>query len=715
MKREWTFTKDIQPGAKKVNPQSGREFEKLGTIHATAGDPIQNSIDAHDGGVEPTTVVLSIYDGDNSLTPEMVSKYFGDELRRHIASSDNNAAEISQQNRLDTFTKSCNYITIEDFNTVGLEGRIDQYDSSDNSADKNRFLWFFRAQNATSEDHDRLGSWGEGKFTLESASDLGAQIAWSIRKNYQDVEQVLMGQTTLRWHYMYSPDNGFGRTDADGTTHFDRFGPFGSFGTTKLEDTGEGYSPAPITDANEIMHFRDTFKMSRKDEPGVSILIPYANQDLLDAGAMARAIIARWLFKIYDGQLVVRIRHNGIIIHELSAETIRSEISELNWDIEPLNIGSKNDINPANRSATQWIEALDLVDWSKNIPDEGRFTTNPTGAGHAASWVNCLDDEEMVSLRERFQSGENVEITSQPFVTDLKNMNCELGKFTVVMKKAGTVADSTQYFVREGMMVPFMKTYDGVVAIVSCDSTTLSTILRDSEGPAHLSFNPGAKRVGNAANRWGYGRSTIKYVVDVVKELRAAMKSSEPIEAHPFAEFIMSIPAANAAIGTTGNLGSTTTIVPPPPPPPPPSLPAIATFSSKGKLGKIKIRRRKVNGTILSTANRTIEIDVAYVNARSRNPWRKYSENDFKASDIEITKVKGATFLSSISKPCGTGPNGACTCTDKNGKKRQCAASKKRGLVLTFHIDNDDWAIDLSGFGTSRDIAVDVNPVEVIA
>ncbi len=40
---------------------------------------------------------------------------------------------------------------------------------------------------------------------------------------------------------------------------------------------------------------------------------------------------------------------------------------------------------------------------------------------------------------------------------------------------------------------------------------------------------------------------------------------------------------------------------------------------------------------------------------------------------------------------------------------------KEAGLVFTFKIDEDDWAIDLAGFGTSRDVAVNVTPVEVSA
>ena len=194
-------------------------------------------------------------------------------------------------------------------------------------------MWFFRAQNATSEDHDRLGSWGEGKFTLESASRLGAQIGWSIRKEYDDVQQVLMGQTTLRMHTIFSPANNYGSVASDGTTRPDRFYPYGAFGTSTLADTGADYSPAPITDEEEIQLFKETFRMLRKDEPGLSILIPYPQESLLDAGALARAVTARWAFKIYQGSLVVNIRHNGVLIHELKASTIRDDILSMNWDI----------------------------------------------------------------------------------------------------------------------------------------------------------------------------------------------------------------------------------------------------------------------------------------------------------------------------------------------------------------------------------------------
>ena len=205
--------------------------------------------------------------------------------------------------------------------------------------------------------------------------------------------------------------------------------------------------------------------MLRKDEPGLSILIPYPHRSLLDAGALARAVIARWAFKIQNGGLVVRIRHNGTLVHELKASTLRNEILSLNWDAEDATIGSKDEVNPANRSAQQWISAFDLMDWSKSEPTDGHFTTNPAGGGHAPTWANCLERVTWVALRERFNSGENVKVTVQTHIKR-HSESSSIGEFTILLKKA-TVAESTQFYVREGMMVPFMKNTDGVIAVIS--------------------------------------------------------------------------------------------------------------------------------------------------------------------------------------------------------------------------------------------------------
>ncbi len=721
--REWAFRRRIQPGEPRVESQSSREFEKLGDLHATAGDPLQNSIDAHDGSDSPVTVEIGIHDGENAISPEDMAPYLG-ELRRHISSlKGHEGNEIGKAARLAALDEDCAYITIEDFFTVGLLGDIYQVGLVEDGSE--RFFWFYRAQNATAGVQDRLGSWGEGKFTLEAASRIGAQFGWSVRKTFEVHQMVLMGQTTLRWHDIIAPGDGYGEVQTDGSTEAHIFAPYGYYGTSKRADCGAGYLPLPITDVEEINLFASDFRMRRKGEPGLSVLIPFAQKDLLDSAMMAKAIIARWIFAIYNGALVVNIRHNGIVMFELSAETLRATIEMLDWDDEPQKIGSKNNPNPANRKVEQWIAALDLMDWRKSEPEDGHYICKPTGGSLQPTWANPLSEGDVESMRERFDAGENIMVTVRPKVTqksgeDGSVIETTQGQFTVLLRKA-TKDVSTTFFAREGgkklndgMIVPFMESSPGVIAIVYCDSTKLLQMLRDSEGPAHLSWNPGGQRVSVKANRWNHGRSTVAFVVSSVKNLTAIIREDDSDDGQPLWEFSIMLPTTSS-----GGLVTTTTdgeggvvVVKPPPPPPPPSRTPISTMHHKDSNGRVRIRRRKVDGELLPTANMIIEVDMAYA-AGKGNAWRKYSTLDFSPDDISATKTEGVELISSIAKPC----NGTeCGCTSpKTGKPQLCAQAKKRGLVMTFRIDDDDWKIDLEGFDDKRDVEVKVKPVGVMS
>ena len=169
------------------------------------------------------------------------------------------------------------------------------------------------------------------------------------------------------------------------------------------------------------------------------------------------------------------------------------------------------------------------------------------------------------------------------------------------------------------------------------------------------------------------------------------MRSNEPIESYPLADFCTGYRVANTGgLVTAPPAGSTITTVRKPPRPPISKKVAIATVNSKGTKGDVRIRRRRVDGTLLSTSGMVIEVDLAYAHHR-RNPWTSYSKFDFTADDITATKTKGVNLISSVAKP-----------------------KSNRGLVMTFAINQDDWAIDLEGFGIDRDIAVDVKPVQVV-
>ncbi len=685
---EWTFRKDLQPGSKKTNPQTGREFERLGPLHALVGETIQNELDAGDGD-GPVISEVGIWGGECSIPKDKASEYFGPELRTHI-SRVQEGTEFYPHQRLETFDQDMEYVTIEDFGTVGLTGRVDQFGIPymdmpkhlKKELNENRFLWYNRAQNATSDDQDRRGSWGEGKFTIEGASRLGAQISWSIRADESQPKQVLMGQTTLRWHGVYKPPE-YGRLDENGEIEPDNFAPFGFFSTSKLEDTGVDYAPLPVDDLNYISRFKETFNMVRDDEPGLSILIPHPDEEILCPDAFARSVIARWLIAIYSGELIVRIRHNGKLIHELSQDTLRAVIPTLDWDLEPYWTGSKGEPNPAYRSTDMWLGFLDLLDSVEALSEEDCFDIDPTGSTSTGpSWANPfgLQGEETVDrFRERFNSGDPILIRAHPNLAPYVGL--VEGEFQIILRKVDAEL-STQYFAREMMGIPFVKgDHDEVLAIVHCNDDhlgpqSLRHLLRDSEGPAHLQWSPNASRVVRKARKWWMGGAGVRYVIDSIGSLLEHSKIPPEEEEHAVSLFSITIS------GTEQKTPAEPPVGPGPINPPPPKQPPICTIPSRGYSQGVRVRRHKE----YSLAGKTIQIDLAY--ETKGNPWSKYSELDFSVDDITHV-ANGAEFVMAASKP-----------------------TSKNGLVMTFEVQSDDWKIDLSGFGTDRDIAVDVKEVE---
>lgn len=697
---KWTFAKRLQPGLKKVNPQSSREFLRLGHVHSITGDPPQNSLDARDDKTKPVVFEVGIFDGDHCIPRKDAERFFGPELLRHLNSGMVDGDEIAVTERITTFGEDMPYITLEDFNTVGLLGKADQFDIPNTKMSKkeqdelnaNRCLWYFRSQNATTADQDRRGSWGEGKFTLEAASRLGAQISWSIRKATSDFKQVLMGQTTLLWHSVRKQGTEVrgdleikGGVDKFGKVYYDDYAPFGMFSTTQPgEAEGMNYAPLPLNEAEnaaEIEAFAEMFRMARKDQNGLSILIPHPHEELLDPDALARSFIARWLLALHAEQLVVNIRHNDVLVHTITRASIRDKVEELNWSAEHPSVGSRSEDNPAYRTEGQWITLLDLLDWAEEPDSDYCFECAKTGSYGKPTWVNPFsghDDDEHSDIRSKFESGEPIRVTARPYV-QAKGKDPEEGRLEITMMRDDSDL-ATQLFARDHMTIPFIDGSEkGVIAVVHCDDKHLQRLLRHAEGPAHLEWSKGAHRIVPSGNKWKRGSSTVAFANDAVKQLMGWMSIPSENESHPFPLFNFTIPGPDDEVIVVGPDDTPGPGGGPSGPPIPPIITGSSDFCripSRGKNGKVAIRHNSTDIT-----GDTIEVNLAYSRAKG-NSWSKHTPFDFDVGDI-AHDTSGATFLSESS-----------------------IGKKGKGHVMTFEITAPDWKVNLSGFGSDRDIAV---------
>ena len=691
----WTFRPIVQKGEKVHNPNNSREFEKIGHVNSIPGDPPANSMDAQDDKSKPVVIEYGIWDDEHALPPEVSSRYFGEELKVHIR----NVRDLpTKAERLSTFGKSMPYIALEDFNCVGLEGAIDMFNTpwegiSENElkeVNNNRFLWFNRAQNATSDDQDRRGSWGEGKFTLEWASKLQAQITWSRRLS-SEPKNVLMGQTTLRRHTITNPAKGYGETLPSGKTDGQRFASYGFFSTTKYVNPKTGdyeYAPLPITGESQegsdyIQEFRETFRLRRTDQPGTSVLIPHprddTGEDITNPDAIARATIARWLLTIHRGDMIFNIRRNGKLIYEISKDTIKDLVSNLEWSAEPEKIGTGKGLNPCYRTPGQWQALLGLLDWNENPTEEHTFVLDATMRGSKPSWQNPFHDsvdpeEQLTKLREAFDSGRPLKVVARPTVESKKGEpKYSEGSFDILLVK-NNENNGTQLFAREAMTIPFMdSSVDGITAIVHCHQSNLLKLLRHAEGPAHLEWAPGAERVIPSGGFWNRGNSTIKYVNQSVRNLSIILKPKPEdgeTTAVPLFEINIHVTDADAG-GETKPGGVTSDYITSDPPP----TIDLCRVPSKGKEGAVRI----VNTRDVDLSGQNINVNLAYLTSRG-NPFRKYREDDFAPSQLDLS-VKAVKHIGTQVKP-----------------------THKDGLVYTFSVIDPKWSVEISGFDGIRDV-----------
>src|SRR5208337_3648246 len=152
-------------------------------------------------------------------------------------------------------TEDVPFLTIEDFQTRGLRGNPTQ--EKDEAGTKNDFYYFWRNVGRSGKEEKDRGRWGLGKNVFPASSRINTFFGLSIRE--EEPRRVLMGQAVLKVH------------SVDGNRHY----PYGYFGV--LED---GQFAMPVTDAGLINDFGSRFGLERKNDPGLSLVIPFPQPEI---------------------------------------------------------------------------------------------------------------------------------------------------------------------------------------------------------------------------------------------------------------------------------------------------------------------------------------------------------------------------------------------------------------------------------------------------
>lgn len=563
-----------------------REAEWFRTPHTAEGEypgtvplvreVLQNALDARCGD-GPIRVRFSVHEAARAPERSRLADYFA-RLGPALRAMDLDVAPDG----LPCFP--CRFLVVEDFGTRGLEGDPRLARDPVPGRDRQDFYWFWRNIGRSGKTGDDLGRWGLGKTVYRAASRVRCMLGLTVRAS--DHRALLMGQAVLRIHEYqgreFKPEGSWcGGQDPDGL-------------------------PLPVEEPREIARFRADWHLSRRSEPGLSIVVPFIHEDLRAEGLL-QAVAAHFFVSILRGRLEVEVGGDELGIVRLDAEGLEAACRRVTWD------GSR-------RTKRHMSPPIGFVRGCLRHPPA--FVTDILGEDR----VPTLDEKALgalplADLRTRFAAGEVVSVRIR-LALPRRQGRTEVGEFDVHVQRRTDGQAGESYYVREGMTIPAIGAQAGrrgVQGLVLVDRGPLAQLLGDTEGPAHEDWNESAELPDTMWKRGWKGRVRfVRRIVDALVEVLAQRVAEPDFDA--LRQFF----AVCRATPRPGGGGKGDEAGPPPPREPiPPSNPQW--FQVSPRAGGFRISRDQ---RVPMPAEPRLRLSMAYDLPRG-NPLDYWTRLDF--------------------------------------------------------------------------------------
>lgn len=635
MTAAWHFVRH-QSGQPIVNPLGGEHFadadEDWKPGEVLVRECIQNSLDARYD--EEISVNFQVR-GASSMSAETADYWFSS-LWPHLQSEDCRLTGVEGAPR------SGGFVVVEDFGTRGLEGDIRQGGLSKSD---NRFFNFFRAEGLSGNPMNGTtgGSWGVGKSVFNRCSRINTFLALTGRRTERDI--ALIGKSLLCHHRI-------------GTEQFMFLGQFGS------KDPSNQFMVLPGTADAIVGRFIRDFGLTRPieggaAEPGLSVVIPYADPDITAEG-IVEIVIREYFHPILAGRLRVRIR--GMIAGKMSI---------VNLDKESLLEEA------AGLKRAEVTHVLELARWSLGAGPNQAYVLDEPSSGEPPAWHDALlrpEDPAFGDLCRRFDRGEPVAIRV-PLRVKSSGKQPDRAAFIVYLQRDLTGSGYRPVFVRGCIVVPNARQRavrnQSLFSLVTIDEGSLAVMLRAAEPPAHTYWSPDT---ANFRGRYEHGKQTIDFVVGAPKYLADALSNARAErDLDVWADFFPS-PVADGDREAEGNRrkGKKPSWGPIEPP-----KPRLKPFKIDMVAGGFTVARDNIATTPLPTS---LEVLVAYDTSRG-NPFKRYHPADFKLPKLH----RAARAI----------------------EEEDCSDNR-----LVYRSTSDDFKLEVTGFDVNRDLVVKVRTMD---
>lgn len=255
---------------------------------ALVRESIQNSLDAKLENSNQIVTVRFYFSGKTNANNVRLDKHhYFKGLYPHIFSADNGL----NKKEIPTLSEKTQYLVIEDFHTVGLDGSVIENDdpNTDSSLGHN-FYWFWRNVGRSGKKGSERGKWGLGKTVFPASSVINTFFA--LTKRWDDNETFLMGLSVLKTHHLKQEPS------------VKRY-PYGYFGIFRNNDE---YFATPTNDEQLLKEFRQTFNLKRDNNTtsGLSVIIPFPRKEIT-SDSIIRSVLKQYFYPIISGNLIIEV------------------------------------------------------------------------------------------------------------------------------------------------------------------------------------------------------------------------------------------------------------------------------------------------------------------------------------------------------------------------------------------------------------------------
>lgn len=599
---------------------SGGSIRDLATALVREG--VQNVLDARSdtAGDQPVHVCFNLSDV-KSEGGSGAAQWF-EHLDEHLAHDTSGLPEPPD------LSETCRTLIIEDFQTRGLTGDYTQpYDEGQ----QNNFVNFMYHDGVTVKAGKKLGSRGVGKIVFTMASRARTIFAYTIREDDPSRQPLLVGKNLLNF-----------RTMSDGMRYQSR--------SYFVEDWPEGSARQPVSDPERLATFRETFPLTRADQTGLSIVVPFVDESV-DANGLKEAVINEYHYAILAGRLTVDIIDNGEVEHfsadhlpKLNNKTIDGMVDLARWAIH-------SEEEPVETLSPEAWKVQDLTE--ELVPDKARQAIG-----------DALDQRKRIAV-------------SIPLFVHPKQGDPVATRLMAYLEYAEKNTSKPE-FIRELLPVSDVRQARAVAqvrSLVVIEDEPLVQYLRAAEGANHTDWNPRADKL---KRDYILRKGEISYVATAVAKLVDIVRgqANEPVGGIATRFFSAAVPEKKSKTKGSGKDDETG-----------PDPDEVPDDLEPNPGAAYKLVKNADGFTIKQNPERDrptrLTVRVAYDVLRG-SPW---SKNAYDPADFDFRKPRGSVRVT------------------HSGAEVERPDPGNRLIILPAE---DEFEIYVHGFDANRDLIVDV-------